>query len=76
MAVLTIEVSADDVDKATEEAFQRNKNKINIPGFRKGKVSRSVIEKMYGKDFFLEQAANNIVQRAYADVYVMYPKSS
>ena len=69
MAVLTIEVSADDVDKATEEAFQRNKNKINIPGFRKGKVSRSVIEKMYGKDFFLEQAANNIVQRAYADVY-------
>ncbi|HAF27001.1 MAG TPA: trigger factor [Lachnospiraceae bacterium] len=69
MAVLTIEVSADDVDKATEEAFRRNKNKINIPGFRKGKVSRSVVEKMYGKDFFLEQAANNIVQKAYADAY-------
>lgn len=65
MARLTIEVSADELEKALEGAFQKNKNKISIPGFRKGKAPRKMIEQMYGKEVFYEDAANALVPEAY-----------
>lgn len=65
MAKLTIEVSAEEFNKAIEAAYQKNKNKFNVPGFRKGKVSRVMIEKMYGKAVFYEEAANSIIPDAY-----------
>ena len=65
MARLTIEVSADELEKALEGAFQKNKNKISIPGFRKGKAPRKMIEQMYGKEVFYEDAANALIPEAY-----------
>ena len=65
MAKLTIEVSAEDFEKAIEKAYQKNRGKINIAGFRKGKAPRKMIEKMYGKGVFLEDAANEIIPEAY-----------
>ena len=65
MAKLTIEVSAEELEKALEEAFQKNKNKISVPGFRKGKVPRQMIERMYGKEIFYEDAANALIPGAY-----------
>lgn len=65
MAKLTIEVSAEEFDKAVEAAYQKNKNKISIPGFRKGKAPRKMIEQMYGKEVFYEDAANAIIPDAY-----------
>ena len=67
MAKLTIEVSAEEFEKACEKAYQKNKNKINVQGFRKGKAPRSVIEKMYGAAVFYEDAANELIPDAYAD---------
>ncbi|MBQ6814734.1 MAG: trigger factor [Lachnospiraceae bacterium] len=66
MAKLTIEVSAEEFDKALEQAYQKNKGKINLPGFRKGKAPRQMIEKMYGVGVFYEDAANIIIPDAYA----------
>ena len=65
MAKLTIEVSAEELEKAIEEAYQKNKKKISVPGFRKGKVPRQMIEKMYGKDIFYEDAVNALIPGAY-----------
>ena len=65
MAKLTIEVSAEELDKAIESAYRKNKNKISIPGFRKGKAPRNMIEKMYGKEVFYEDAANELIPEAY-----------
>lgn len=65
MAKLTIEVGADELDKAIESAYQKQKSRISIPGFRKGKVPRQVVEKMYGKEIFYEDAANILVPDAY-----------
>lgn len=65
MAKLTIEVSVEDMEKATEAAYQKNKKSISVPGFRKGKVPRKMIEQMYGKGVFLEDAANEILPSAY-----------
>jgi len=67
MAKLTIEVSAEALEKAIEEAYQKNKNKISVPGFRKGKVPRQMIERMYGKEIFYEDAANALIPGAYED---------
>lgn len=69
MAKLTIEVSADELEKATEAAYRKNKNSISVPGFRKGKVPRAMIEKMYGKGVFLEEAANAVIPAAYEKAY-------
>ena len=66
MAKLTIEVSAEEFDKAIDKAYQKNKGKINIPGFRKGKAPRQMIEKMYGVGVFYEDAANIIIPDAYS----------
>ena len=65
MAKLTIEVPAEDLEKALESAYQKNKNKISVPGFRKGKVPRNMIEKMYGPAIFYEDAANELIPDAY-----------
>jgi trigger factor len=67
MAKLTIEVSAEEFEAALEKAYQKNKNKISIPGFRKGKAPRKMIEKMYGPGVFYEDAANEIIPKAYSD---------
>lgn len=67
MAKLTIEVSAEDFEKAIEKAYMKNRGKINIAGFRKGKAPRKMIEKMYGKGVFYEDAANEIIPEAYAN---------
>lgn len=66
MAKLTIEASAEDFEEAVEKAYQKNKGKMSIPGFRKGKVPRKIIEQMYGKDVFYEEAANILIPSAYA----------
>ena len=65
MAKLTIEVSAEELEKAIETAYQKNKNKMSVPGFRKGKVPRKMIEKMYGTGVFYEEAANELIPTAY-----------
>lgn len=65
MAKLTIEVPADEMEQAVNAAYHKNKGKISIPGFRKGKVPRAMVEKMYGKGVFLEDAANAVIPSAY-----------
>jgi trigger factor len=65
MAKLTIEAPAEELEKAIEQAYQKQKKQISIPGFRKGKVPRQMIEKMYGKEVFYEDAANALIQDAY-----------
>ena len=65
MAKLTIEVSAEELEKAIEDAYQKNKNKISIPGFRKGKAPRKMIENMYGREVFYEDAASALIPDAY-----------
>ena len=66
MAKLTIEVSAEELEKAIQGAYQKQKNRINIPGFRKGKAPRKMIEKMYGVGVFYEDAANALIPGAYS----------
>ena len=66
MVKLTIEVPAEEVEKALNAAYQKQKNSISVPGFRKGKVPRAMIEKMYGVEVFYEEAANNLMQNSYA----------
>lgn len=65
MAKLTIEVSAQEFDAAIQKAYLKNRSKMSIPGFRKGKAPRQVIEKMYGVGIFYEDAANEIIPEAY-----------
>ncbi|MBQ2533619.1 MAG: trigger factor family protein, partial [Lachnospiraceae bacterium] len=62
MAKLTVTVDADQVEKALNTAYNRQKNRISIPGFRKGKVPRNMIEKMYGAEVFYEDAADILVR--------------
>lgn len=66
MAKLTIEASAEDFEQAIEKAYQKNKNKLSIPGFRKGKVPRRMVEQMYGREIFYEDAANILIPSSYA----------
>jgi trigger factor len=65
MAKLTIEASAEEFDLAIVKAYQKNKNKYNVQGFRKGKAPLAIIEKMYGAGVFYEDAANEIIPEAY-----------
>ena len=67
MAKLTIEVSAEELEKALDSAYNKQKNSISIPGFRKGKVPRAMIEKMYGAGVFYEDAANELMQKSYPE---------
>ena len=65
MAKLTIEVAAEEVEKAIQAAYLKEKGKISMPGFRKGKVPRKMIEEMYGEAVFYEDAANTLIQENY-----------
>lgn len=67
MAKLTIEVAAEEVEKAIQAAYLKEKGKISLPGFRKGKVPRNMIEKMYGPAVFYEDAANTLIQENYPE---------
>ena len=69
MAKLTVEVAAEDVEKALQAAYLKQRKQINIPGFRKGKVPRQMIEKMYGPEVFYDEVANNMIPDAYAKAY-------
>ena len=65
MVKLTVEVETETVDAAIKSAYNKQKNKISIPGFRKGKVPQAMIEKMYGAEIFYEDAANELLQTEY-----------
>ncbi len=65
MAKLTIEASEAEFESALQQAYTKNKAKINVQGFRKGKAPRAIIEKMYGAEIFYEDAANIIIPDAY-----------
>ncbi|MEG1292188.1 MAG: trigger factor family protein, partial [Lachnospiraceae bacterium] len=65
MAKLTIEVSAEELEKAIQAAYMKQKGQISLPGFRKGKVPRHMIEKMYGVEIFFEDAANTLISQEY-----------
>ncbi len=67
MAKLTIEVGAEKVTEAIRKAYEKNKGKMSVPGFRKGKVPQAMIEKMYGPEVFYEDAANILIPDAYAE---------
>ena len=69
MAKLTIEVSAEELEKAIQGAYLKQRGKISVPGFRKGKVPRQMIEKMYGAEIFYEDAANALIPDAYSKAY-------
>lgn len=66
MVKLVIESTAEEFEAGLNTAFNKNKNKINVPGFRKGKAPRKMIEKLYGAEVFFEDAANAIIPEAYA----------
>ena len=66
MAKLTIEVPAEELEKALEKAYQKQKKNISVPGFRKGKVPRAMVEKMYGPAVFYEDAVNSLVPEEYS----------
>lgn len=65
MVKLTIEVAAEELEKALQAVYQKEKGKISLPGFRKGKVPRAMIEKMYGPEIFFEDAANMLIGQEY-----------
>ena len=67
MAKLTIELPAEELEKALQKAYLSQRGKISIPGFRKGKVPRPVIEKMYGPEVFYETAAENLINESFQD---------
>lgn len=67
MVKLTVEVSAEEFENALQEAYMKNRSKISIPGFRKGKVPRAMVEKTYGAGVFYEDAANALIPASYAD---------
>ena len=69
MAKLTIEVEASKFDAAMKKAYNKKKGSFNLPGFRKGKVPRQMVEKMYGVEIFYDDAANALIPDAYAKAY-------
>ena len=70
MAKLTIELPAEELEKAIQKAYMRQRSRIAIPGFRKGKVPRPIIEKMYGQEVFFDEAAETMVNESYPDAVI------
>ena len=66
---MTIEVAAEEFDKAITAAYNKEKNKINVPGFRKGKAPQNIIEKMYGKEVFYNDALDQLIPDEYEKAY-------
>ena len=66
MAELTLDTTAEELESALAAAYQKQKGSIQVPGFRKGKVPRQMIEKMYGPEVFYEEAANSLIETVYA----------
>ncbi len=69
MAKLTIEVAAEEVEKALQNAYMKQKKQISLPGFRKGKVPRQMVEKMYGPSIFYNDAVDALLPEAYGKAY-------
>ncbi len=69
MAKLTVEVPAEELDKAMQNSYNKQKKSFNVPGFRKGKVPRKIIEQIYGPGIFYEDAVNELIPKAYADAF-------
>lgn len=69
MAKITVEVDSSELDKAIKTAYNRQKNRISVPGFRKGKVPQAIVEKMYGSDVFYEDASNILINQEYPKAY-------
>ena len=67
MAKLTIEVPAEEFDKAVKDAYNKTKGRFQVPGFRKGKVPQQFIEKMYGPEIFYQDAANDLINKFYPE---------
>ena len=67
LAKLTVEVPVEKLEESIEKIYRRAKNQITLPGFRKGKAPRKMIEKYYGADGFLEDAVNDLVPEAYEE---------
>ncbi|MCC8126531.1 MAG: trigger factor [Clostridiales bacterium] len=67
MAKLTVEVSAEQFEEALKTSYIKNKNRFSVPGFRKGKVPQSLVEKMYGEEVLYEDAINEVLNRTYPD---------
>ena len=65
MAKLTVEVPAEELEKAIQAAYMKQRSRISLPGFRKGKVPRHMVEKMYGPEIFYEDAVNSILSKEY-----------
>lgn len=62
---LTFEVSAEDFNKAVNNVYKKNAKKINVPGYRKGKAPREIIEKLYSAEIFYDDAINAVLPAAY-----------
>ena len=69
MARITVEIPAAEVEKALQTAYLKERGRINLPGFRKGKVPRQMIEKMYGPEIFYDDAANTLINDNYSKAY-------
>lgn len=69
MVKLTVEIEAERLEKALDAAYNKQKKSISMPGFRKGKVPRAMVEKMYGVEVFYEDAANILLQETYPEAY-------
>lgn len=67
MAKLTVEVAAEEVEAALQNAYLKNRKQISVPGFRKGKVPRQMVEKMYGPEVFYDDAVNELIRKAYPE---------
>ena len=65
MVKISMEIPTEDFDKACDRAYQKEKNRITLPGFRKGKAPRKMIERFYGKEIFFEDALNDILPDVY-----------
>ena len=67
MAKLTIELSVDKLEGALQQVYMQQRNKIQLPGFRKGKAPRTMVEKMFGPEIFFEDAANQLIRENYGE---------